>query len=300
MNELPQFLRDMIACPPVHGGPDGGIHGWLFRVSRQLHAHRSEEDIFLLLEASLVDCGRLVPPKEIADAITHSAACAWRPGTVTGNPAATPARQWPAIDQKLRGRVIEETSRDLYNLWEASSIRYEDDDDSCRDVLPQLYPGDPLVCAAIAEDTPFIQPLSQILGCAPACQFIVPSPMAKPIGKNQEGKDSIRCLDSTGPRKYLIVEFDSGEIDEQASILWHLATKAALVMVVHSGGKGLRGWFCCHGLPGARLRPFFDYACRVGADEHSWNRCAFDRMPGGTRDDGARQRIYYFAPEVLL
>ena len=97
----------------------------------------------------------------------------------------------------------------------------------------------------------------------------------------------------------LIVEFDQGDTDEQAAILWHLATKAAMAMVVHSGGKGLRGWFCCHGLPDPQLRPFFEYACRLGADDHAWVRCQFDRMPGGTREDGRRQRIFYFEPEVL-
>jgi hypothetical protein len=298
MTDLPQFVRDMIASPPTHGDPDGGVHKWLFRVSRQLHAHRSGEDIFLLLEACLTDCGRSVPPKEIFDAIQHSERCAWRPGG-SGAVPAIPARGWPALDPELRARVVQETKRGLPDLWDASSIKFDDDDEACRSVLPILYLGDPLVCVAIVESSPRIAPLSQLIEIAPVFQYLVPSPMTKTVGKNQDGKESVRCLDTTGARKYLIVEFDSGTEDEQAAILWHLASKGPLVLVAHSGGKGLRGWFACHGLPNKRLRSFFEYACRLGADDHAWVRCQFDRMPGGTRDNGRRQRIYYFAPEVL-
>jgi hypothetical protein len=299
MTNLPQFLRDMIASPPTHGDPDGGIHGWLFRVCRQLHAHRSPEQMFQLLEALLIDCGRPVPTKEISDAIQHSASCAWR-ARGSGAVPAIPARGWPALDPELRTRVVQETGRGLPDLWCASSFQYDDDDEACRSVLPILYPGNPLICVAIAKDSPRIAPLNQLIEIAPAFQYLVPSPMVKPVGNNQGGKGSVRCYDTTGPRQYLVVEFDSGDTDEQAAILWHLASKGPLVMVVHSGGKGLRGWFACHGLPDERLRSFFKYSCTLGADDHAWVRCQFDRMPGGTRDDGQRQKIYYFAPEVLI
>ena len=76
VSDLPQFLLDMLASPPRAGD---GVHLWIFRVARQLHAHRSEEDISNLLKASLEDCGRNVPDQEIKDAICNSKAGAWRP-----------------------------------------------------------------------------------------------------------------------------------------------------------------------------------------------------------------------------
>jgi hypothetical protein len=42
-----------------------------------------------------------------------------------------------------------------------------------------------------------------------------------------------------------------------------------------------------------------DRAVRLGADSHTWTRCQLVRMPDGIRDNGNRQRVYYFAPSVV-
>jgi hypothetical protein len=39
---LPTFARDRIACPPKAGD---GLHSWLFRAARVLHAFRTPEEI---------------------------------------------------------------------------------------------------------------------------------------------------------------------------------------------------------------------------------------------------------------
>jgi len=296
--ELPQFLRDLIGSPPRHGDANGGVHSWIFRVARQLHAHRSQEDIFALLSASLIDCGRQVPATELWAAIDHSVSCAWRPGA-SGTARQLRQKQWPDGEPELRATVIHSTPWRLYDLWETSSIRFNDEDAACRWVAPQLFPADPLICVGHAKNLPRTAPLSELVAELPAFQFIVPSPMTKTLGKNQDGEDSIRCLDCTGPRRFLIVEFDTGTLEEQAALLWHLAYRGPLVMVVHSGGKSLHGWFLCQGTDEELVRQFFRYACRLGADEHNWTRCQFVRLPGGTRDNGARQSIYFYAPELL-
>jgi hypothetical protein len=74
-------------------------------------------------------------------------------------------------------------------------------------------------------------------------QFVVPSPMSKPAGINLEGKKSVRCLDNTGPRRFVVTEFDQGSLDEQAALLLYLATILPLILVVFSGSKSLHGWF---------------------------------------------------------
>ena len=43
--ELPQFLKDLIACCPQHGQ---GVHQWLFKCARQLFAHRDKHEIVSL------------------------------------------------------------------------------------------------------------------------------------------------------------------------------------------------------------------------------------------------------------
>lgn len=53
------------------------------------------------------------------------------------------------------------------------------------------------------------------------------------------------------------------------------------------------------GQPEERLRRFMRYAVALGADRATWTRSQFVRMPDGTRDNGERQTVYFFNPEVI-
>jgi hypothetical protein len=70
-------------------------------------------------------------------------------------------------------------------------------------------------------------------------------------------------------------------------------------MVVHSGSKSLHGWFFCAGQPEERLRQVMRYCVSIGADRATWSRSQFVRMPDGLRDNGKRQVVYYFNPELI-
>lgn len=121
--------------------------------------------------------------------------------------------------------------------------------------------------------------------------------MSSVTGLNKKGRPSKRCLANTGPRRFLIVEFDGATKDEQTALLIYLATFRKLVLVVDSGGKSLHGWFAAS-CSDHELRPFFERAVRLGADPALWVPCQFARMPGGTRDTGKRQSVVYFSPGV--
>ena len=123
--------------------------------------------------------------------------------------------------------------------------------------------------------------------------------MTATTGITQEGRESEHTLSNTGPRRFLIVEQDGGGADEQAAVLLHLARRAPLALAVHSGGKSIHGWFFCEGQSEERLRKFMRYAVTLGADPATWTRSQFVRMPGGTRDNGRPQTIYFFNPDIL-
>jgi hypothetical protein len=123
--------------------------------------------------------------------------------------------------------------------------------------------------------------------------------MSAKFGVTKGGKKSQHTLSNTGPRRFLVIEQDSGSLDEQAAVLAHLAKKAPLALVVHSGGKSLHGWFFCEGRSEESLRQFMNGAVTIGADSATWPPLQFVRMPDGLRDGGARQVIHYFNPEVL-
>ena len=69
--------------------------------------------------------------------------------------------------------------------------------------------------------------------------------MSAQRGRTNQGKLSFHSESNTGPRRFLVVEFDRGALDQQAAILWHLATFALLALVVFSGSKSCHGWFFC-------------------------------------------------------
>jgi hypothetical protein len=290
MNELPQFIRDMLSSPPVHGE---GVHQWLYRVARQLHAHRSEDDICALLKALTEGCGRGVPDGEILSAVRNSYLTAWRPGDA-GKIIAPRAPQWPACNQKFRRRIIDEIGYGLYDLWEGSPCRFSDDDDEAAFVVPSLFCAADLICVGQDKNVPLIAALNQWGTQFATFQFIVPSPMRALSGINQNGVSSARCLDNTGPRRYLVIEFDRGTLDEQAALLIYLGTLSPIVVAVFSGSKSLHGWFATQQIE--KPEEFFALACRLGADRATWPKCQFVRMPGGTREGGARQKVYWFAP----
>ena len=100
--ELPPFLQDLIVTPPRAGE---GVHGWLFRVARQLHAHLPAVEIVRLLEIRVANCGRQVPRSEIVAAVQNALPCAWQ-ATGKAGPAQTVSK-WPAVNQEQREAIIQ-------------------------------------------------------------------------------------------------------------------------------------------------------------------------------------------------
>jgi hypothetical protein len=260
-----------------------------------LHPYRTEADIEAFLTASVARCGRIVPRREILDAIQNSRAAAWTPGQA---PAPKAERPWPAIDATARASIIA-SGLLLVDLVEASPWKLEDSASRTEEIIDLLFSGDPLLCCGKSATDFDTKLRSEWRGELSALAFITPSPMTARRGKTLEGKESAHAKSNTGPRRFLIVEQDTGTPDEQAAILLHLAKRAPLVMAVHSGGKSVHGWFYCAGQTEPRLRRFMSHAVTLGADPKLWTRSQFARMPDGRRDNGKRQTVYFFAPEVI-
>jgi hypothetical protein len=148
--------------------------------------------------------------------------------------------------------------------------------------------------------------------------------MTQVWGKTEDGKWSQHALAHTGPRKYLVIEFDLSPLarggtvetiwatliraweadsitvaDACASLIAHLALSGPLVLVVDSAGKSLHAWFSCLDRTERQLRRFMQSAVRLGADPSTWTRSQFVRMPDGTRENGCRQGIQFFSPERI-
>jgi len=183
------------------------------------------------------------------------------------------------------------------------------------EIIDVVLPGDLWLCVGKANDDFYTGKHETLRGHLRKYSLIVPGPMLTQRGLTKRGYLSYHSEANTGPRRFIIVEFDQGSLNQQAAILWHLARYAPLALVVFSGSKSLHGWFFCAGQPEDRVQRFFDYAHSLGADSRLWSRSQFVRMPDGMRSDGkagdalravgienvpiGRQAVLYFNPEVI-
>jgi hypothetical protein len=195
-------------------------------------------------------------------------------------------------------RAICDNQGGLVDLWEASPVRVESNTPQTEKIIDALFPGNPLLCCGWSKHRFDTRPRANWYKMG-GLQFIVPNPMTAKMGKTQQGKLSEHTKENTGPRRFLVIEQDQGEIDEQAAILLHLATIAPMALALHSGGKSLHGWFYFEGVPEQETSHFMKYAASLGADPATWTLSQFVRLPDGTRDNGKRQAIYFFNPEVI-
>lgn len=289
--QLPPWLEQLIDSCPTAGA---GVHSWIFKVARQLHAHMPAAQIAALLRDKVSTCGRRVPDRELLQAVQNAIGCAWVPsGSVKTAPTAP---TWPPVNQERRAAIVRDGPM-LVDLWELSPIRVEDG--RTEEIIDQLFPGDPLLCCGRSATDFDTKSREAWRGQLAGLSFIVPSPMTAIEGVTRDGRPSKHTLSNTGPRRFLVVEFDDGTTDEHAAILHHLSQYAPFVMAVHSGGKSLHGWFAAT-FDDERLRKFFCYAVSLGADHATWTRSQFVRIPDGTRNTtGQRQSTFYFDPESI-
>ena len=102
-----------------------------------------------------------------------------------------------------------------------------------------------------------------------------------------------------GSRRYVVCSFDDDDFISQSPMLTALSEQLPLACVVHSGFTCLEGWFFVRGIPKKKVRAFFGYATALGANPDYWSRSQPVRMPGGLRDGGIRQNIYYLNLQAL-
>nr|MBA2269715.1 hypothetical protein [Chthoniobacterales bacterium] len=202
----------------------------------------------------------------------------------------------PRVDEALRKSTIAENRIGIVDVWENSPVRARDNDSHAEEIVDTLFPAESLLCVGRSRSQIETRCREELRGRLHRMQFIVPSAMSAASGLTRGGTLSEHTLDNTGPRRFIVVEFDTGTIDEQAAIIWHLASRAPLTLVVHSGSKSLHSWYYCFGQPENRVRQFFSHAVSLGADPATWGRSQFVRLPDGRRGNGKRQTTYYLNP----
>lgn len=279
-------------CPP----PSGGVHSWLFAAACACRdAVLSPDDAERLIRAAMTRPPS--PQNEVESAVR--AAYASEPGDR--------AERFPERDLGAIADVVLSSQGGRATEWPYPG------NVSVGDVLSALFHPGELLCTGKALQYPDVTPFDPANDYGEA-QFIVPSPMAKVWGRTKDGRLSKRCLETVGPRRWLVIECDFTPEDVEAAcgtsslevcraVLGALSEYRPCVLAVHSGGKSLHGWFPVvpgeSEDPGSDLWNFFAYAVRLGADPKTWCPVQWVRMPGGLRrhENGradCRQAVKHF------
>jgi hypothetical protein len=273
-----------------------GVHRWLLSASRAaLRGGIASADAEGAMLAAMTR-----PPNsrtEIRDTLRKAGMAAshranvHRPRWPTSAPRTT-AEHYAALGRE-RGVV------ELADAWEQSPVRLLDDEPLTEAIIARLFGSDELLCCACGVEHAVTRPAGEFAGKLHGFTHLVPSPMSALTGVTQEGRESCRCLASTGPRKFLVIEFDrEPRLDRQAQLHFGLARHAPLVLVVFSGKKSLHGWFHVEGWPEAEAQKLHRLAVACGADAATWTRCQLVRMPDAMRPDtGQRQSVYFWNPK---
>lgn len=297
LSRLPQKLRRELANPPKAGG---GVHRWLFTMSLRLVSKLTRSQIQTVLAEALIDCGRPVSCREIDEAIC--AAGKWKgSSSQPGSGCSRKGRsKWPPVNKIAQEEAfLNEFTTGMLSV--ISPVWVEKETPNAKEFLEMLFEPESLLCVGRSPRVFETVSLENLLKSDLAStELIVPSPMSASHGLTQAGRKSARSNANTGPRRYLVTEFDSSTPDEQARIIWHLNTYAPLLMVLSSGGKSLHAWWPCTSEDEAVILRFFKYAVSLGADPATWSKSQFVRLPQGWRSDkNARQQVMFFDRRVL-
>ena len=133
-------------------------------------------------------------------------------------------------------------------------------------------------------------------------QFMVPHPMTALHGVTKNGrKHRPRTVSNTGPRNWVVTEFDKPPIDWQPSLIYELVQIADQkpALILWSANKSYHAWWPIGDEDSEAIEAFESEASRLGADPTLFgddSRCQLVRTPLATRDNGKVQRVLYWNP----
>ena len=277
----PKQRQRLLQEPSVHGSQRE-----LFRdACAMTKAGIPPETQFRILETRFSDYYRPIEPREIDNAV--------RSAFATGDGA--PRRQYPRPNTLARAKVTEGCAGALERLRSQSPVASPHLIPGA-DIIDRFFGEETLLCMGTAPERTSTEKRGFFRGSEAGLPYMVPNAMSERRGMTKDGRISNRCLSNVGPRGRIVVEYDSGNLDEQAALHLHFrANNVPLKMVVFSGSKSLHGWFDVSGLSGAEIDQVCRYAAYLGADTATFSPIQLVRTPNARRDEKTLQAVQYLA-----
>jgi hypothetical protein len=145
-----------------------------------------------------------------------------------------PAIVVPSLDPNFTLiEAVADAQNGLVDLWETSPVRLDSNAPKTDEIIDILFPGNPLLCCGWDRHR-FSTRARNHWHKLHDLQFIVPNPMTARLGRTKNRKISPHSLSNTGPRRFLIVEFDfdAGRSAEKHDCF------------LNSREKGVMNWIC--------------------------------------------------------
>src|SRR5262249_30835336 len=95
----------------------------------------------------------------------------------------------------------------LVDLWEASPFLLETSTPRTMEIIDTLFPGNALLCCGWSRHRFDTRSKSRWYKLHDL-EFVVPNPMVAERGITRNGNKSAHALSNTGPRRFLVIEFD--------------------------------------------------------------------------------------------
>ena len=258
---LPERVQSVLDALPFRG-----IHPWLFHAACICAEQTAlgDEHIEALLHAATRGARRRVSRREIACTMADARRKCGQNAGGQGIRRGGFARTWPDVNRAAI-EAIRKDGPELYDLWESSPVRFEDDVQHTEEVIDALFPGDPWLCCGFIDEFATRRRRTW-RGHLSRLPLIVPNPMTSRRGVTQDGRASEHTKAATAARVYLVIEFDLPElsVNTMAALHAHLGRRFPLVAAAFSGRQSLHGWFFVYESHG--VREFMAEAVQLGAD----------------------------------
>lgn len=277
----PRQRQRILQAPSLHGSQRE-----LFRdACAMTKAGISHEEQVRILETRFGDYYRPLQNREIENAVRSSFASGDR----------VLRRQYPEPNPGARAKVTARCSGALEQLRSQSPVASPHLIPSS-EVIDRFFGEESLLCMGSAPERTSTDKRGRFRGLEAGLPYMVPNAMSAERGMTKDGRISNRCLSNVGPRSRIVVEYDSGSLDEQAALHLHFRENhVPLRMVVFSGSKSLHGWFDVSALSPREINQIRRYAAYLGADRATFSPIQLVRTPNARRDGKVLQAVQYLS-----
>jgi hypothetical protein len=289
--------RESPSGEPIYWPPYHGIHESLFAFacrSAEEGYNETETDEFIRKGLSTYHTRREVSDYEIEQQI--------RGGFIKATDTESPvdSKYLERFDRHHAKEVYEACRATMEDLAEISPLPPPAD---VSEALSALYKPFELINLGLSTKQTKTRSLSEWLKRSDLIdqEFIVPHPMTARVGITNDGRPHRpRTRSNTGPRRWVIVEFDQPDPLWQPSLIMELADFCGQqpAVVLWSGNKSLHSWWEIGDATPAAVEAFENEAIRLGGDrvffgENRRAQCA--RLPMAIRkENGNIQKVIFW------